>query len=58
MIVNFRKNPTVISPVVFNDQTVECARKQIYLGTVIDEKLTFVRHVEAACKKAHQRLRS
>ncbi len=40
MIVDFRKNPTVISPVVTNDHVVEVVHQLKYLDTVIEEKLT------------------
>ncbi len=54
--IDFRKNPTVISPVVINDHVVEVVHQFKYLGTVIDEKLTFEAHVDAVCKKAHQHM--
>ncbi|KAI5086940.1 gastrula zinc finger protein XlCGF28.1-like, partial [Silurus meridionalis] len=56
MIVDFRKNRTAISPVVINDHAVEIVHHFKYLGTIIDEKLTFGAHVDAVCKKAHQRM--
>ncbi len=56
MIIDFRKNPMVISPVVINDHVVEVVHQLKYLGTVIDEKLTFETHVDAVCKKAHQHM--
>ncbi len=36
MIIDFRKNPMVISPLVINDHVVEVVHKFKYLGTVID----------------------
>ena len=56
MIVDFRKNPTVFSPVIINDQSVEVVQEYKYLGTVLDHKLTFESQVDAICKKAHQRM--
>ncbi|KAF7705683.1 hypothetical protein HF521_020969, partial [Silurus meridionalis] len=52
MIVDFRKNRTAISPVVINDHAVEIVHHFKYLGTIIDEKLTFGAHVDAVCKKS------
>ncbi len=47
----------VISPVVINDHVVEVVHTCKYLvGTVIDEKWTFEAHVDAVCKKVHQRM--
>ncbi len=37
---------------VINDHGVEVVHQFKYLGTVIDEKLTFEAHVDAVCKKA------
>lgn len=48
---DLRKNPTVVSPVVISDQAVECVHKYNYPGNIIDEKLTFERHVDAVLKK-------
>ncbi len=53
MIIDFRKNSTVISPVVINDHVVEVVHQLKSLGTVIDEKLTFEAHVDAVGKRAH-----
>ncbi len=53
MIVDFRKNSTVMSPVVINDHVVEVVHQFKSLGTVIDEKLTFEAHVDAVCRRAH-----
>ncbi len=53
MIIDFRKNSTVISPVVINDHVVEVVHQFKSLGTVIDEKLTFEAHVDAVGKRAY-----
>lgn len=37
MVIDFRKNPTLISPVVIKDQPVEVEHQYKYLGTVIYE---------------------
>ncbi len=41
MCIDFRKNPTVISPVVMDIQAVELVQQIRHLGTVIDNKLCF-----------------
>ena len=56
MCIDFRRNPAVISPVVMDNQPVELVQQYKYLGTVIDSKLCFESHVDAVCKKAHQRM--
>lgn len=54
MTIGFKKNATVISPDVINDQAFEFAQQYKYIGTVIDDKLTFKLHLEAVCRKAYQ----
>ncbi len=56
MILDFRKNHMVIFPVVIKYHVVEVEHQFKYLGTVIEEKFTFEAHVDAVCKKAHQRM--
>lgn len=41
MIIDFRKNKNVISPVFINDQAVEVVEEYKYLGTIIDNRLSF-----------------
>ncbi len=54
VIVDFKKNPTAVSPVVTDDQAGEVVNQYKHLATFIDHKLTFEPQVDAACKKAHQ----
>lgn len=56
MCIDFRRNPTVISPVVMDNQPVELVQQYKYLGTVIDNKMCFESQVDAVCKKAHQHM--
>lgn len=56
MLIDFRKNQSVISPLVIEDQAFELVHNYKYLGTNIDDKLCFDFHVDAVCKKAHQRM--
>lgn len=46
----FLKHPTTISPMMINDQAVDYVQQYKYLGTVIDNKLTFELHVDVVCK--------
>lgn len=56
MLIGFRKHPSVTPPLVIEDQAVELVHNYKYLGTNIDDKLSFDFHVDAVCKKAHQRM--
>ena len=47
MIVDFMTNPTVVSPVVINDHVIDCVQNYKYLGTILDNKLTFELQVDA-----------
>ncbi len=54
MLIDFRKHLSVSPPLVTEDQAVELVHNYKYLGTNIDDKLSFEFHVDAVCKKAHQ----
>lgn len=54
MIIDFRKAPAAIVPLSINDQDVEMVQQHKYLGTVIDDRLSFEPQVDAVCKKANQ----
>ena len=56
MCIDFRRNKTVISPIVINGKTVEQVDSFKYLGVMLDEKLPFTEHVTAVQKKSQQRL--
>ena len=56
MCFDFRRNRTVISPIVINGEPVEQVDSFKYLGVIIDEKLSFTEHVTAVQKKSQQRL--
>lgn len=49
MTVDCSNNPSVFSPVEFDDQAVECGQQYKYLGTVTASKLTFEHHIDAVC---------
>lgn len=55
MSIDFYKHLSVTPSVVIKDQAVELVHKYKYLGTDIDDKLSFDFYVDAGCKKAHQR---
>ena len=50
MCIDFRRNRTVISPIVINDKPVEQDDSFKYLGVMLDEKLSFTEHVTAMQK--------
>ncbi|KAK2182508.1 hypothetical protein NP493_352g03041 [Ridgeia piscesae] len=56
MCIDFRRNRTVISPIVINGEPVEQVDSFKYLGVILDEKLSFTEHVTAVQKKFQQRL--
>ena len=56
MCTDFRRNITVISPIVINGEPVEQVDSFKYLGVILDEKLSFTEHVTAVQKKSQQRL--
>ncbi|KAK2183967.1 hypothetical protein NP493_288g00020 [Ridgeia piscesae] len=44
MCIDFRRNRTVISPIVINGEPVEQVDSFKYLGVILDEKLSFTEH--------------
>ena len=56
MCIDFRRNRTVISPIVIIGEPVEQVDSFKYLGVILDEKLSFTEHVTAVQKKSRQRL--
>ncbi|KAK2155971.1 hypothetical protein NP493_2017g00010 [Ridgeia piscesae] len=56
MCIDFRRNRTVVSPIVINGEPVEQLDSFKYLGVILDEKLSFTEHVTAVQKKSQQRL--
>ena len=57
MCIDFRRNRTVISPIVINGEPVEQVDSFKYLGVMLDEKLSFTEHVRAVQKKSQHVLR-
>ncbi|KAK2172032.1 hypothetical protein NP493_998g00013 [Ridgeia piscesae] len=56
MCIDFRRNRTVISPIVINGEPVEQVGSFKYLGVILDENFSFTEHVTAVQKKSQQRL--
>ncbi|KAK2192565.1 hypothetical protein NP493_28g12015 [Ridgeia piscesae] len=56
MCIDFRRNRTVISPIVINGEPVEQVDSFKYLGVILDENFSFTEHVTAVQKKSQQRL--
>ncbi len=56
MIIDFRAQAPKHDPTVINGQPMDCVESYKYLGTVIDDKLSFNMNCEEVCKKGHQRL--
>ena len=56
LIIDFRKNKSVICPVVINGDVVEVVSNYKYLGTVIDNKLNFSDNTDRIYKKCQSRL--
>lgn len=56
MAIDFRKNPTISSPVLISEQVVQCVQSHSFSGTLLDGKLTFGSHVDTVCKKHNQHL--
>ena len=56
VVVDFRKNPTIIPTLSVNNLLVERAESYRYLGTIIDHRLTFQSNSETIFSKCQQRL--
>ena len=56
MCIDFRRNRTVNSPIVINGEPVEQIDSFKYLGVMLDENISFTKHVTAVQKKSQQRL--
>ena len=56
MVVDFRKNPPLVPELIIDDVAVERVDKYRYLGTVLDNNLTFDRNVDTIHKKCQSRI--
>ena len=56
MVVGFKRDRADAAPLEIGGQTVERVQEYRYLGTVIDDKLTFNKNTEEIYKKCRQRM--
>jgi hypothetical protein len=56
LIIDFRKTSTPIRDLILNGAKVERVKEYKYLGTIIDEKLTFTSNTQAIHKKCQSRI--
>ena len=56
MIVDYKRNQTDVAALQLKGQTVERVQEYRYLGTVIDNKLSFAKNAEVVLKKCRQRM--
>ncbi len=56
MVIDFRKDPLPLPDVIIEGETVERVSKYKYLGTVLDNKMTFNEHIDHIHKKCQPRI--
>ena len=56
MIIDFRRKPTSIPDLYIGDEKVERVSQYKYLGSIIDNKLTFNQNIESINKKCQSRI--
>jgi hypothetical protein len=56
IVWNFRRTPTLLTPVKIDDEEVDRVPEYKYLGVFVDSKFNFVKHVSMQIKKANKRL--
>ena len=56
MIIDFRKRKTLLTPITIDSQVIERVNEYKYLGTIIDDKLTWNSNTDFIYKKGQQRL--
>jgi len=56
MIIDFKCNKSPVNPVIINDSHVQTVSEYKYLGTIIDNRLTWNSNTDAVYKKCQQRL--
>ena len=56
MIIDFRRKKENLEPVIINGQEVEVVEEYKYLGTIIDDKLSWKSNTHRVHAKAQQRL--
>ena len=56
IIWDFRRTKSTVTPVEIDNRKVEIVDSYKYLGLIIDDKLTFTKHVQTQMKKVNKRL--
>ncbi|KAL0197700.1 hypothetical protein M9458_006240, partial [Cirrhinus mrigala] len=56
MIIDFRRNPPALPPLIIMDSTVATVESFRFLGTNISQELKWDNHIDSIVKKAQQRL--
>ena len=56
MLIDFRKSQPITPRTIIQDKEVEIVSEYKYLGTLIDNKLSFDANTDVVCKKVQQRL--
>ena len=56
IIIDFRLNKNILSPVLMNEQVVEIVNKYKYLGLIIDDKLNWRENCKVLLSRLNQRL--
>ncbi len=56
MCIDFRRNGTNTDKTSINGQEIEVVTEYKYLGSIIDDKLSFESNTSLLCKKGQQRL--
>ncbi len=56
MCIDFRRNVTNTEKTSINGQEIEVVTEYKYLGSIIDDKLSFEPNTSLLCKKGQQRL--
>ena len=56
VLIDFRKNKTIVQPVQIRSEAIEQVDQYKYLGTYIDSKLSWKFNTDYICKKGRQRL--
>ena len=56
MVIDFRRQPQPVEPLIIKNDAVRSVKTYKYLGTVIDDRLDWSQNIDVCIKKANQRL--